>query len=36
VWVDVDDIEWGRVEEIIEDAWRQVAPTRLVAAFDVP
>jgi hypothetical protein len=36
VWLDVDDIEWGRVEEVIEDAWRQVAPTRLVAAVDHP
>jgi hypothetical protein len=34
VWVDVDDIDWARVEGIIEDAWRQVAPKRLVAALD--
>lgn len=26
--------DWIRVEELIEDAWRHVAPKRLVAVFD--
>ena len=34
VWLDVPDVQWGRVEEIVEEAWRCVAPKRLVAAFD--
>ena len=34
VWLDVPDVHWDRVEEIVEDAWRCVAPKRLVAAFD--
>lgn len=36
VYLDVEEVEWGRVEEIVEDAWRCVAPKRLVAAFDAP
>jgi hypothetical protein len=34
VWLDVDDVDWERVEELVEDAWRLVAPRRLVAAYD--
>ncbi len=34
VYLDVDDIDWPHVEEIVEDAWRCVAPKRLVAALD--
>lgn len=34
VYVDTDDIDWGRVEGIVEDAWRQVAPKRLLAEYD--
>jgi hypothetical protein len=34
VYLDVDDLDWPHVEEIVEDAWRCVAPRRLVAAFD--
>ncbi|CCH78835.1 conserved hypothetical protein [Nostocoides japonicum T1-X7] len=26
VWVDVPDVDWDRVEAIIQDAWRTVAP----------
>ena len=33
-WLDVDDVDWDRVEEVVEDAWRLVAPRRLVAAYD--
>ena len=36
VYLDVDDIDWPHVEEIIEDAWRSVAPKRLQATFDAP
>jgi hypothetical protein len=32
VWVDVPDVDWARVEQVVEDAWRCVAPLRLVAA----
>ena len=35
VYLDIDDIDWPHVEEIVEDAWRCVAPRPLVAAFDV-
>jgi hypothetical protein len=34
VYLDVPDVDWEHVEEIIEDAWRCVAPERLIAAFD--
>lgn len=26
VWVDIDDVDWSRVEVIVQDAWRLVAP----------
>jgi hypothetical protein len=31
VWLDVPDVDWARVEQVVEDAWRCVAPRRLVA-----
>ena len=34
VWLDVDEVDWDRVEEVVEDAWRLVAPARLVAQHD--
>jgi hypothetical protein len=34
VWVDVPDVDWDRVEVILDDAWRCVAPKRLIAAHD--
>lgn len=34
VWLDVEDVDWDRVEELVEDAWRMVAPRRVVAAFE--
>ncbi|WP_082553038.1 MmcQ/YjbR family DNA-binding protein [Phycicoccus sp. Root101] len=34
VRLDVDDIDWDRVEAVVEDAWRQVAPKRLQAEHD--
>ena len=33
VWLDVD-VDWDRVEALVEDAWRCVAPKRLVTAYD--
>jgi hypothetical protein len=33
VWLDVPEVQWDRVEGVVEDAWRCVAPRRLVAAF---
>lgn len=33
VWLDVD-VDWDRVEVLVEDAWRCVAPKRLVAAYE--
>lgn len=34
VYLDVDGIDWDRVEEIVEDAYRQVAPKSLAARLD--
>ncbi|HEY7723346.1 MAG TPA: MmcQ/YjbR family DNA-binding protein [Pedococcus sp.] len=34
VYLDVPDVDWPRVEEIIEDAWRCVAGRRLQAGHD--
>jgi hypothetical protein len=34
VHLDIEDVDWDRVEGVIEDAWRQVAPRRLVADHD--
>lgn len=34
VYLDVPDVDWPHVEEIIEDAWRCVAPKKLIAAFE--
>jgi hypothetical protein len=34
VWVDLEAPDWERIEEIVEDAWRQVAGSRLIAGFD--
>lgn len=34
VYLDVPDVDWDRVEEVVEDAWRCVAGTRLVAEVD--
>ncbi|SDP22154.1 hypothetical protein SAMN04489867_1773 [Pedococcus dokdonensis] len=33
-YLDIDDIDWPHVEALVEDAWRCVAPKRLLAAFD--
>lgn len=34
VYRDVDDIDWPHVEALVEDAWRSVAPKRLLAEYD--
>ncbi|WP_270886634.1 MmcQ/YjbR family DNA-binding protein [Pedococcus sp. 5OH_020] len=34
VYLDVPDLEWDRVEEIVEDAWRLIASPRLVASWE--
>ena len=34
VYLDVEGIDWGQVQEIVEDAYRQVAPKSLVALLD--
>jgi len=34
VWVDLPDVDWERIEQIIDDAWRQVAPRRLASTLD--
>jgi hypothetical protein len=36
VWVDVPDVDWDRIGLVIEDAWRSVAPKRLLAEHDRP
>lgn len=34
VYLDVADVDWARVEDIIDDAWRAVAGKRLIAELD--
>jgi hypothetical protein len=34
VYLDVDEVDWDQLEEIVEDAYRQVAPKTLVAQLD--
>jgi hypothetical protein len=34
VYLDVDDVDWDRIAEIVEDAYRVIAPKRLVAQLD--
>jgi hypothetical protein len=36
VYLDVRDVDWTEIEEIVTDAYRQVAPKRLVAQLDEP
>jgi hypothetical protein len=36
VYLDVPDVDWTEIEEIVTDAYRQVAPKRLVAQLDEP
>jgi predicted DNA-binding protein (MmcQ/YjbR family) len=33
VWLDVP-VDWGEITDLVEDAYRQVAPARLVAELD--
>ncbi len=34
VWLDVDEVDWVEVASLVADAYRQVAPKRLVAQLD--
>jgi hypothetical protein len=34
VCLDVSGVDWAEIEEIVTDAFRQVAPKRLVARLD--
>lgn len=34
VYLDVDGVDWARLEEIVEDAYRMVAPKTLIAQLD--
>jgi hypothetical protein len=34
VYLDVADVDWARVEDIVDDAWRSVAGARLVGEVD--
>jgi hypothetical protein len=36
VYLDVPDVDWTEIEEIVTDAYRQVAPKRLAAQLDEP
>jgi hypothetical protein len=36
VYLDVPGVDWAEIEEIVTDAYRQVAPKRLVARLDGP
>lgn len=34
VWLDVPDLDWTEIAEVVTDAYRTVAPKRLVALLD--
>lgn len=34
VYLDVDEIDWAQVAEIVEDAYRMIAPKTLIAQLD--
>jgi hypothetical protein len=34
VYLDVPGVDWGEIEDLVEDAYRTVAPKRLVAELD--
>jgi hypothetical protein len=34
VYLDVPDVDWDRIEDIVEDAYRRIAPKTLVALLD--
>jgi hypothetical protein len=34
VYLDVPDVDWAEIEEIVTDAYRHVAPKRLVAQLE--
>ena len=36
VYLDVPGVDWAEIEEIVTDAYRQVAPKRLVTRLDGP
>jgi hypothetical protein len=36
VYLDVPDVDWTEIAEIVTDAYREVAPKRLVARLDEP
>jgi hypothetical protein len=36
VYLDVPDVDWTEIGEIVTDAYRQVAPKRLIARLDEP
>ena len=31
VWLDDDEVDWAEIEEVVTDAYREIAPTKLVA-----
>nr|WP_133804584.1 MmcQ/YjbR family DNA-binding protein [Kribbella sp. VKM Ac-2527] len=36
VYLDVDGVDWAHLEDIVEDAYRQIAPKTLIAQLDQP
>ena len=34
VYLDVDELDWDHIAEIVEDAYRQIAPKTLIAELD--
>ena len=34
VWLDDDEVDWAEIEEVVTDAYREIAPTKLVARLD--
>jgi hypothetical protein len=34
VYLDVDDVDWDHLEDLVEGAYRQIAPKTLIAKLD--
>jgi len=36
VWLDDDGVDWAEIEEVVTDAYREIAPKKLIAQLDRP
>jgi hypothetical protein len=34
VWLDDEDVDWDEIAEVVADAYREIAPKKLVAQLD--